>query len=756
MKTSYARAGGMLLLMFLAACKQDPQAAAREHLQKGDQQLAQKKLPEAIIEYRRAIQADPRLGPARLQLANAYESTGDRPNALREYVRAAELMPDNVEAQTKAGNQMLLVGQFADARAVGERLLARSPKSVDAQVLIANALAGLKDWESAVGAFEKAVQLDPTRSATYSSLGAAQVSKGDAAAAEAAFHKAVDVDPKSSFALISLANFVWSTGDVVQAEQLMKRALELEPKNTIANRAMAMFYMVRNQPQAAEPYLKAVAENTPGAEPKYALAEYYLRLGRFDDARALLAPYVKDDKTFVASSVRLARVEASAEKIADAHRILDSVTAREPKNVEALLLRGQLFLTDNNTVNALSTLQAAVEGNPNVIAAHIALAQTHALRGSTKEAMKAFNDALKLDGNNYAARFGLTRLQVQNGGAADAVPVLMKLVAENPRDLEARLLLLHGFMASGDLRQATALANELVKTNGGAPSVQTAVGMLATLKKDAGGARQAYGRALSGNPRAYQALAGLLNSEIEGKNFAAARALIEKQLAQLPNDPTMNLLAAQTYGALGDDAGMEKSLKKTVETDPHSLAAYAMLGQMYYKQGRLDLARKELEKFVVAEPASVAANTMLGTILDLEGKRDAAKARYNKALQVDPRAAVAANNLAWMGATTDGANLDVALQLAQTAKAQLPSQHEVDHTLGMIYYKKGMSTRAIEAFENSTLKSPNNPTYAYHLGLAYQKNGDAVQARRELERALKLKPNFEGADDAKKILESIK
>ena len=80
---------------------------------------------------------------------------------------------------------------------------------------------------------------------------------------------------------------------------------------------------------------------------------------------------------------------------------------------------------------------------------------------------------------------------------------------------------------------------------------------------------------------------------------------------------------------------------------------------------------------------------MLGTILDLQGKKQEAKARYNRALQIDPRAAVAANNLAWIDANTEGANLDVALQLAQTAKAQLPNQHEIDDTLGWIYYKKG-------------------------------------------------------------------
>ena len=746
----------VLLLAALVACKSDPQATARDAFEKGEKHFAEKKVNEAIIEYRRAIQADPRLGQARLRLGDAYMQNGDGPNALREYVRAAELLPEDQDAQFKAAKLMLLANQFTDAKTIGEKMLAKTPNSVEAQILIANALAGMKDWESAVDAFEAATQLDPNRATTYSELGTAQMLKGDAVAAEAAFRKAVEINPKSALALSSLANFLWSKGDPDQAEQLLKKSIEAEPKSIIANRALAMFYLVRNRPAEAEPYLKAVVDMTQQPQAKFALAEYYLRLKRPDDARALVAPYMKDEKLFVEASVRMARIEAFAEKYADAHRILEGVLARDPKNVNALLLRGQIYLAEKNTINALTALQTAVEGNPNSIAAQIALARTHVLRGSTKEAMKAYTDALKIDANNSDARVGLAKLQLATGAAADAVPLLMKVVAANPGSLEAKLMLLQGFIAVGDVTQATAVANDLLKTNADSPSVQTVVGALASLKKDDAGARQAYNRALAADPRSYQALAGLLNAELKSKNFGAARALIDKQLSASPNDPSLNLLAAQTYGLLGDATEMERALKKTVEADPHSLEAYTMLAGMYYKQGRLDFARSELEKYVATAPASVPGNTMLGTILDLQGKKNEAKVRYNTALQIDPRAAVAANNLAWIDANSEGGNLDVALQLAQTAKSQLPNQHEVDDTLGWIYYKKGMSSRAIEALENSTLKAPTNPSYAYHLGLAYYKNGETAKAKTELERALKLKPDFDGAADARKVLESIK
>ena len=132
-----------------------------------------------------------------------------------------------------------------------------------------------------------------------------------------------------------------------------------------------------------------------------------------------------------------------------------------------------------------------------------------------------------------------------------------------------------------------------------------------------------------------------------------------------------------------------------------------------------------------------------------------AKPRYEKALELDSHAAVAANNLAQMYA--DGnENLDVALQLAQTAKAGLPKAPEVDDTLGWVYYKKGLSALAIASLKQCAAADPQNPSYLYHLGLAYSQNGDKVLARQTLERALKIQPDFAGADEARKVIGSTK
>jgi tetratricopeptide (TPR) repeat protein len=142
-------------------------------------------------------------------------------------------------------------------------------------------------------------------------------------------------------------------------------------------------------------------------------------------------------------------------------------------------------------------------------------------------------------------------------------------------------------------------------------------------------------------------------------------------------------------------------------------------------------------------------------LMQATNRRAEAKERYQKALSIDPSAAVAANNLAWLQAE-DGGNLDVALRLAQTAKARLPESPEVNDTLGYIFYLKGLYSSAIAALKVSVARDPGNPAYQFRLGMAYAKNGDATLARESLNEALRINRAFDGADEARATLSALR
>ena len=386
------------------------------HAERGDKYAAEKKYKEAIIEYRGAIQQDPRFGEARYKLAEAYVQVNDLQNAFREYMRAADLLPASLEAQLKAGSFLLLAGQFEDAKTRAGKALAIDPKHIGTQILLGNAMAGLKDLDGAIAEIEEAVQLDPTQSRTYANLGALQLARGKTEEAEVAFKKAVEIDPKSLNAHLALANYYWSAGRQAEAEDSLRRAVSLDPGHLLANRALASFYMSANRAPEAEKYLKALAEGSKDPTFRLALADYYLLMNRAKDAVPILEGLASDKALFAAANMRIAAVEYADQRAAHGHQVLDDVLRRQPTYAPALLLKGRFLLAENKVDEALVKVKAATAADPKSAGAYYTLGALYARQNDLQGATQAFKDVLKLNPRAVAAELQLARLHLAKIG----------------------------------------------------------------------------------------------------------------------------------------------------------------------------------------------------------------------------------------------------------------------------------------------------------------------------------------------------
>jgi Flp pilus assembly protein TadD len=66
-----------------------------------------------------------------------------------------------------------------------------------------------------------------------------------------------------------------------------------------------------------------------------------------------------------------------------------------------------------------------------------------------------------------------------------------------------------------------------------------------------------------------------------------------------------------------------------------------------------------------------------------------------------------------------------------------------------------MAAPAIRHLESSVQKDPSDPVTHYHLGMAYVQAGELEKGKRELQRALAFKSEFDGVADARKTLSLI-
>ncbi|MBL8293837.1 MAG: tetratricopeptide repeat protein, partial [Bryobacterales bacterium] len=140
--------------------------------------------------------------------------------------------------------------------------------------------------------------------------------------------------------------------------------------------------------------------------------------------------------------------------------------------------------------------------------------------------------------------------------------------------------------------------------------------------------------------------------------------------------------------------------------------------------------------------------------LEAAGRKGEVRPVYEQIIKLAPDNAVALNNMAFLLAES-GQDLDQALTYAQRAKQQLPNNLDVADTLGWVYIKKNLSDDAIKIFRDLVLQKPDNATWRYHLALALFQKGDKLQAKKELEVALKTKRNSEEEQKIKELLGRI-
>jgi tetratricopeptide (TPR) repeat protein len=742
--------------VLLAACSGNPDVEKLNHLGKGKAYAAQKKYAEADIEFKRAIQLDPKFAEAYYELGQNFAVQDDLRNALQAYVRAADLAPNNVDANLKAGNLLLLARHFQDAKTRARTILVTDEANVQALMLLGNALAGLQSLDDAIAVADRAAQLNPERAGLQSNIGVLELARGNVDQAEAAFKKAVATEPNAVKPLLAIANFYQNVGRFKDAEAALRRTLALEPKNPRANQTLGQLLIADDRPLEAEPFVVVATHEIGTVEAKLSLADYYLAVGKVQQSLQLLEQVSASPEGYASGRIRTAMISYATGRTDEAHRILTEVLTKDPKNATALAVEGRLLLAEHKPNEALNLANAALAADPRSAQAQMTLGYVHLARNAPEHARKSFAEALNNDPSRVDAQVELAKIHLVRKELDTSIQYAERGIKTDPNSLEAHLALVRGLsVRPDDLPKADAALRALLAKYPQASAAHSASGVVALAHKDSATARKAFNRALELDPDNIEALGGLTALDFDARKVADARARVEARLAATTKPSGgLILLAAKVYAASRDAAKTEAMLRKLVDMDPSNLEAYNLLGQFYVATHKLDAAKVEFTRIAEREPKAVTAHTMLGFLAQATGDVEGAKKAYEAAIKANPRAGAASNNLAWLYATTGG-NLDTALLLAQSARSQLPDVPDVADTLAYVYYKKEMPGFALPLMLDIVQKNANNAIYQFHLGLIYAQAGEDGKARVALKKALKLNPSFEGSEQARSTLAQL-
>ena len=763
----------LLLLMVLSlglavGCKKNPQVEAQKHLKKAQEEAAQGKTSEAIVEYRRAIQNNPKLPQAHLALGKLFLQNKELQNAFKQFAIATKLDPNNADARLSAAEMILMMNNeagFTEAKQEADTVLAQDPNNVRALLVSAQSARGLGDAIGARKLVDQVLKLQPTNSSAWFFLSGLQYQQKDYQDAEKSVRESLQygsVDDPNGLGvrpMVALTTLLIQQNRIPEAEKVLRDELARSPNNVQINYILASFLLRKKQLPEAEGLLRKVSQ-LGDKEPNFrnALAIFYVITNRREDAlkeyQNILAKHPDD----LLNQRQLAALYIDTGKTDEGEKVIESILKDHSNDAQTLVMRGQLRGNQGRIDEALSDLERATKADPKVALAHYYLAIAQLRKGQANLAQAELQTTLELNPNFNDARVLLANLQVRSGNADKALTNLDKVVASKPTAVNPYVMKsLVEAETTGDLNQAEKELNPLLNSFQQAPQQTVTLRALAWVKmqqKKYGEARKDLERALTLQPTDRETLYMLGQTYLAERKPDECLAAMQKALQKNPQWADGYEVAGMLMGLSGRFPQSEQFIQKAIELNPKSPSPYMTRGEVLSGEGKIDPAIESFNKVIELQPKFAPAFLRIGMLEERRGNWSLAQTNYKKALELSPDNVVAKNNLAWNYAE-HGGNIDMALKLAQEAKEAVPDDPSISDTLGWIYVKKQILGNAIELLKQSVDKRPQNPEYRYHLAVAYFRAGRTAEAKQSLQTALKLQPSLAQSAETKQMLDQL-
>lgn len=737
----------------VSGCSRNPEAAKKKYFDKGEAYFQANKYREAAIEYQNAIQIDPKYAQAHYELAQCFLKQNEWSLAFQELRRTIALDPTNWKAQVDLGSLLLAGGKYAEAAERAQAILAGDPQNAAAEMLQADADAAQGDLAKGLEEANRAVQMDPQRKESYVNLALIQEKKKDLAAAEKSFQQAIAMDPKYLTAMMGLAALYEREGRWPNAETQYQAAIAADPKSPLPRGALALCYVSQGKKDVAEQTLKdtkvALKDNPYGYR---MLGDFYIGQRQMDKASAEFASLHSEHPQDVGVSKAYAQLLIDTNKLDDASRITDDLLKNAPGDGEALILHGEILNKEGKGADAVAPLEKAVKAAPNNAAGHYHLGLAYAAASNLPQAETEWREAARLQPRMVDAQRALAGAALQTGDMKTLGEASQKWIEIDPRSSDAYVLHARSLAVAKDWGGAEAELNKAIELNPKNAAAFALLGDLRVAQKRFDDAERFYTQALGFNASAIEPITGLVNIDlVVRKQPAKAVARVEAQIARVPDRASLYVLLGIAERQNQNLPKSEEAFQKAVSLDKNNITDVLLLADVQDAQGASDRALSTYQQAIQAHPREARLYAALGRFYESKEKVQEAEDAYRKALDIQPENALAANNLAYL-MLEHGGDVSAAMKLAEIARRGLPTSPNSADTLGWAYYRFGAYDSAINSLREAVKTDPKNPTYHYHLGMAYKGADNLSAAKKELEFTLKLNPHYAAAADIRKAL----
>jgi tetratricopeptide (TPR) repeat protein len=576
------------------------------------------------------------MGRVYAELAQAY---GNRPDyltkAIQHYQEALKLDPGASLVFEELTDLFIQTNHLRDAITQAEEMLKLNPENVDARRMLG------RIYMKMISTQDNRINEDYLRKAIEQ------------------LQKVTQKEPKDTESWVALGRLYRVSNNSVDAEKAYNQALMADADNEEALTGLAMLYSDLGDNKRAIEKLKLATEKNPNERTLIALGTAYEQVRDYKNAadalqRALeMAPDNSRLQAGLANNLML------SDRVADALRIFEKLSAEDPSNPQPKLRIAEIYRVKRDfakSAEALKLAKALAPGDMEVRYEEVRLLEAQSKHTEAIGLLKALVEETarpKYSASESAAR----------GQLLEELASLYRTAGQYAESIEA-------------YRKASALNKE----NSAAISLQI-IDTYRTAK----------------------------NPESARKEVDAAAAELRTRIKGKADVGTLLMLASvyEKGRLFVEEAKVLDEAEKVAANPKEKESVYFMRGAMFERQKKVDAAEAEFRKVLASNPEHSGALNYLGYMLvDHKLRVEEATEMIKKALEVDPDNGAYLDSLGW--AYYQQGKFEEAEGLLTRALDRIGMDPTVHDHLGDVYFKLGKFKEAITQWQAS-LKDFRSP-----------------------------------------------
>jgi tetratricopeptide (TPR) repeat protein len=450
----------------------------------------------------------------------------------------------------------------------------------------------------------------------------------------------------------------------------------------------------------------------------------------------------------------LARLYVANQRIDDAKTLIQQIVDDNPRDADALSLRGEFALSERKIAEAISDFRAVLVDQPQNVKLLKLLSRAHLMNNDPVLAQESMEKVVKIAPKDESARIDLANLLQQSNNTDRAVEQIDAVLKENPNSKLGLETAFKVYLAQKQWDKAQETTKRLQEAfpKEGIGYFLSGLAFQAEGKID--DSVPAFENALAKQPDAVEPLTQLIKSHVALKQFDKALAILNDAIKQQPKHFVAYNLLGGVY--LGDKKYTDAmgAFKKAASIKPDWPIPYRMMAMAYMAQSNKADAVKAYQEGIDKTKGAMELVNDVVAIFSNDGEHDKAIAVYEEVYKQHPESMEVLNNLvSYLSDYGGNAGIERAASLVEPlTKMNNPN---IADTVGWVAYKQGNYTRAQEFLLKAITLDPGSAISNYHLGMTYYQQKDNLKAREYLQKAIDKKVSFIGMEMAKETLKSI-